>query len=299
MDNKADREDVARLSKIVVDMESSSVSLRGESYVNVTFYRQSMRCEEEERRQLAATRQAKTEVERTVRTEIEKYMRTELDVHINTLLEHKETEWKEERQEELAIKANLVELHQVRKETTELASRILSYSKELHDLQASLPRRVEALLQANEGGNIGVVSSKDRIDLHSRAVLEQLREELEEIKTKMKKKLDRSEWQEVVKSWDFSTMPGSKYVTKEELAELMKQKVSFTEFMNGLSLKMDKSDLPPIRSSLDPKNSPNQELKYACSLSSIAFMLMLVIVQSLGRTCSGTNGTSSSRQSGR
>lgn len=213
----------------------------------------------------------RSEVERHVRAEIDRHVRSEMDMHTNMVLERKESEWKEERQEELAVKANLAELHQVRKETTELASRILSFSKELHDLQASLPRRLDTLLlvrDSHEAGNGLLV--KERSDIQSRVVLEELRDELEELKGKMKKKVERGELQEAMKSLtDLSSgglpqSPGrrkGKYITKEELVDMLKQKVDFNEFMNSLSLKIDRNDLQIIlaRDLMNPNKSPTPD----------------------------------------
>ena len=197
-------------------------------------------------------RQVRSEIERYARTEIDRYVRSEVELYFHTAIERKETEWKEERQEELAVKANLAEVHQVRKETTELASRILTCSKELHDLQASIPRRLEALLSTRDASEASSVKERSAVQL--RVALDQLYDELEQLKGKLKKKMERGEVQELLKAWHEpngtpaspSRAKAKSFVTKEELTELLKQKVDFNELMNSLSLKMDKNDLHDI-----------------------------------------------------
>eukprot|EP00026_Physarum_polycephalum_P001504 Phypoly_transcript_01506.p1 GENE.Phypoly_transcript_01506~~Phypoly_transcript_01506.p1 ORF type:complete len:876 (-),score=163.51 Phypoly_transcript_01506:100-2727(-) len=242
IESKADREDVTRISKLVMDIDSSN----------------HWHLEEEERRQAGMVRQVRSEVERHLRTEIDRCMRSEVELYFHTTIERKEAEWKEERQEELAVKANLTEVHQVRKETTELASRILSCSKELHDLHASIPRRLEAMLSRDTSKSCSV-KEKSALQLH--VALDQLHDELEQVKVKLKKKLERGDVQELLKTWQeinadppspskgkttkfssSSISSPSDYVTKEELLHLLKQKVDFNELVNSLSLKMDKND---------------------------------------------------------
>jgi len=216
-------------------------------------------------------RQVRGEVERYARTEIDRYVRSEVELYFHTAIERKEVEWKEERQEELAVKANLAELHQVRKETTELASRILSCSKELHDLQASIPRRIETLLSSRDSNEASGVKEKSALQL--RVALDQLYDELEQLKGKLKKKMERADIQELLKTWHETNGPptspsrgkAKSFITKDELTELLKQKVDFNELMNSLSLKMDKNDINDILSSLNSKHpslKDSQDIKY-------------------------------------
>lgn len=216
-------------------------------------------------------------MDKYARSELERTVRAEVEVFVHSALERKEIEWKDERQEDLAVKANLAELHQVRKETTELASRILSFSKELHDLQASLPRRMDTLLLSREAENSNN-SSSAKSDLQFRVALDQLHDELVQLKTKLKKKVEKGEIQDMIKtiqiSPDSNMVPSSPsrgknnrtFVTKEELMELLKQKVDFSELMNSLSLKVDRNDLHTILSSPDftikqPEPTTNQDIR--------------------------------------
>lgn len=211
-------------------------------------------------------------MDRYARSELERAVRTEVEIFVHSAIERKETDWKEERQEELAVKANLAELHQVRKETTELGSKMLSFSKELHDLQASFPRRMETLLLSREAESTS--SSTAKSDLQLRVALDQLHDEVVDLKAKLKKKVERGEMQDIIKvlhgSSESQPSPSrgrsKTYVTKEELLELLKQKVDFTEFMNNLSLKVDRNDLHTILSSSDYSNrqdsTNSQEIRY-------------------------------------
>lgn len=55
-------------------------------------------------------RQVLGEVERHTRSEIDRCVRSEVELNFHTMIEQKEAEWKEERLEELALKANLAEV---------------------------------------------------------------------------------------------------------------------------------------------------------------------------------------------
>lgn len=158
----------------------------------------------------------------------------------------------------------------MRKETTELGSRILAFSKELHGLQASIPRRIDTLLGSRDLGEAS--SMKEKMALQLRVALDQLQDELQQLKGKLKKKIEKGEVQELFKTWRETNSPppsptkiqgGKSYVTKEEVLDLLKQKVDFNELMNSLSLKMDKNDLHEILSSnKQPGQIPSQDTKY-------------------------------------
>lgn len=230
------------------------------------FLLQHLHLEEEERRQSAMVRHVRAEVERHVRAELDKHVRSEVALQLHVSLEAKESEWREERQEELAVKANITEVHQVRKDTADLASRILGFSRDLHDLQASLPRKVEAALLTREANSHGdanglLVPKADKTveQFQSRMVLEQLRDELDQLKAKLKKKAEKSEVQDLLKAWNEMGGTGthqpqspqrgkSRFITRDEIGEMLKQKVDFNEFVNSLSLKLDNNDLHLILS---------------------------------------------------
>ena len=249
-------------------------------------------------------RQVRSEVERYARTEVDRCVRSEVELYFHTAIERKETEWKEERQEELAVKANVAEVHQVRKETTELANRILACSKELHDLQASIPRRLDTLLSSRDASEASSVKEKSNMQL--RLAYDQLHDELEQLKGKLKKKMERGDLQDLLKMWHETSGPPTSpnrgktksFVTKEELAELLKQKVDFNELMNSLSLKMDKNDLQDILTSRDgisneklpgllPKDS--QDLKYK-NLNSQCIESVHFYLQGMDRTSASREG---------